>query len=192
MKNWITACFAVLFLQGCSSGINLDEHFSLNGEVSPLQAQNQNGEAFSTEAMEDEIWLASFIFTQCDTVCSPMTYNMTELQEQLDQEDLDYRLVSFTIDPEQDTPEVLQKFGEQFGADFTNWDFVSGYEQTEIELFANRGFLAPAAKLEGSDQFVHSSQLYLMVGDRILEQYEMSMDVPYEEIVEAVELLQDY
>ncbi|TDL31120.1 SCO family protein [Jeotgalibacillus sp. S-D1] len=192
MKKWITACFIVLLLQGCSSGINLDEHFSLNGEVSPLQAVNQNGESFHTDELEDKIWLASFIFTNCDTVCSPMTFNMTELQEQLDEKNLDYQLVSFTIDPENDTPDVLREFGGQFGADFSNWNFVSGYEQEEIELFANRGFLAPAAKLDGSDQFVHSTSLYLMMGDRILEQYEMSIDVPFEEIVEAVELLQDY
>ncbi|TFE00594.1 SCO family protein [Jeotgalibacillus salarius] len=192
MKKWITACFALMILQGCSSGVNLDEHFPLNGEVTDLEAVNQSEEPFHTDDMEDEIWLAAFIFTNCDTVCMPMTYNMSELQKQLDEKDLDYQFVSFTIDPERDTPDVLQSYGEQFEVDFGNWDFVSGYEQEEVELFANRGFLSPAAQVEGSDQFVHSTSLYLMVGDRILEKYEMSVDVPYEEIVEAVELLQNY
>ncbi|TFD93635.1 SCO family protein [Jeotgalibacillus sp. R-1-5s-1] len=192
MKKWITACLAVLILQGCSSRVDLDEHFSLNGEVSDLQAVNQDGEDFHTDDLEGEIWLAAFIFTNCDTVCMPMTYNMAELQSQLDEKDLDYRFVSFSIDPEHDKPDVLKEYGSQQDADFSNWDFVTGYEQEEIELFANRGFIAPAAKLEGSDQFVHSTSLYLMIGDRILEKYEMSVDVPYEEIVEAVELVHGY
>ncbi|MBM7578095.1 SCO family protein [Jeotgalibacillus terrae] len=192
MKKWITACFALLILHGCSSGVNLDEHFSLNGEVTDLQAVNQNEEPFHTNDMEGEIWLAAFIFTHCDTVCMPMTYNMSELQKQLDAENLDYQFVSFTIDPERDTPDVLKSYGDQFEVDYAKWDFVSGYKQEDVELFANRGFLSPAAQVEGSDQFVHSTSLYLMVGDRILEKYEMSVDVPYERIVEAVKLLQDY
>ena len=192
MKKVIGTLLLLFLLQGCSSAIDLDENFSLNGEVRALNAVNQDEEPFNTANFEEDIWLASFIFTNCDTVCSPMTYNMAQLQDELNAKNLNYQLVSFSIDPENDKPEVLQTFGEQFGADFSNWEFISGYEQTEIESFANNGFLAPAAKLEGSGQFMHSSSIYLMIGNRILEQYEVSIDVPYEQIVEDVELLQDF
>jgi protein SCO1/2 len=181
---------AVLVLVGCSQSINLEEHFSLNGTVEPIEAVNQVGETVKMSDYADKVWLSTFIFTNCDTVCSPMTAHIATLQEQLQDEKVDVELVSFSIDPEHDTPEVLKAFAEQFGADFKNWNFLTGYEQAEIESFSNTSFLAPAAKLEGSNQFVHSTSIYLMKGNTILEQYDGVSEVPYEKIVEDIKLLQ--
>ena len=119
-----------------------------------------------------------------------MTMNMETLQKQAKQEHLDVEFVSFTIDPENDKPDVLKNFAKSFGADETNWNFLTGYDQAVIESFANTSYIAPAAKLDGSNQFVHSSAIYLMKGTTILEQYEVSADVPYEKIIEDIKLLQ--
>lgn len=182
---------AVLGMVGCSQSINLEEHFSLNGTVGSLAAMNQNNEEVDIpKDYKDKIWLAAFIFTNCDTVCPPMTMNMATLQKQAKQEHLDVEFVSFTIDPENDKPDVLKNFAKSFGADETNWNFLTGYDQEVIESFANTSYIAPAAKLDGSNQFVHSSAIYLMKGTTILEQYEVSADVPYEKIIEDIKLLQ--
>ncbi|MGM0874668.1 MAG: SCO family protein [Bacillota bacterium] len=94
------------------------------------------------------------------------------------------------MDSEHDTPDVLKTFANQFGADHSNWNFLTGYEQLEIESCLNTSFLAPAAKLEGSTQFVHSTSIYLVKGNTILEQYDAVSEVSYEKIVEDIILLQ--
>lgn len=190
MKKIMSIVLAVLVLVGCSQSINLEEHFSLNGTVESLEAVNQDGKEVEMTDYEDNVWVATFIFTNCDTVCSPMTAHIATLQKQLKDKKVDAELVSFSIDPEHDTPEVLKAYGEQFGADFKNWNFLTGYDQAEIESFSNISFLAPAAKLEGSTQFVHSTSIFLMKGSQILEQYDGVSEVPYEKIIEDIKLLQ--
>ncbi|WP_226670707.1 SCO family protein [Metabacillus litoralis] len=190
IKKSLIMIIAVLALIGCSQSINLEEHFSLNGTVESLKAVNQDGEAVELiEDYKDQVWLSTFIFTNCDTVCSPMTAHIATLQKRLQDEKLDAKLVSFTIDPEYDSPEVLKAFGDQFGADYKNWSFLTGYSQPEIEYFTNKSYIAPAAKLEGSNQFVHSTLIYLMKGNKILEQYDAVSEVPYEKIIEDIKLL---
>ena len=190
MKNIRSIVIAVLALVGCSQSINLEEHFSLNGTIEPLEAVNQNGEAVKMSDYEEKVWVATFIFTNCDTVCSPMTAHIATLQEQLQDEKIEAELVSFSIDPEHDTPEVLKEFGDQFGADYKTWNFLTGYDQADIESFTNISFLAPAAKLEGSTQYVHSTSIFLMKGSQILEQYDGVSNVPFEKIIEDIKLLQ--
>lgn len=178
-----------LGLVGCSQSINLEEHFSLNGTIEPLKAVNQEGNEVEMEDYTNKVWLSTFIFTNCDTVCSPMTAHVAKLQEQLKNEKVDVELVSFTIDPDNDTPEVLKAFADNYGADFDNWNLLTGYEQSEIESFSNKSFIAPAAKLEGSNQFVHSTSIYLMKGHKILEQYDAVSEVPYDKIIKDIKLL---
>ncbi|MFC0271889.1 SCO family protein [Metabacillus herbersteinensis] len=189
MKKLILALFLTVFLTACGQSVNLEEHFSLSGQVEPLQAVNQDGESVKTADYKDSVWLAAFIFTNCDTVCSPMTAHMAKLQQQIKDKNLDVNMVSFSVDPDNDTKAVVKTFGEQFGADFTNWDFLTGYDQAEIETFSNKGFMAPAAKVEGSSQFVHSTNIYLIKGNTILEQYDGVSDVPYDKIIEDIKLL---
>ncbi|MDQ0230670.1 SCO family protein [Metabacillus malikii] len=182
---------AVLGLVGCSQSINLEEHFSLNGTVEELEAVNQDGEAVNLiDEYENKVWLAAFIFTNCDTVCSPMTFNMTGLQKEMNEKKVDAELVSFSIDPEYDTPEVLKQFAQSFHVDEGNWNFLTGYDQETIELFANKSFLAPAAKLEDSNQFIHSTEIFLMKGTKILEKYDVAAEVNTEKIIEDIKLLQ--
>ena len=65
--------------------------------------------------LHDKIWVADFIFTSCGTICPPMTIEMARLQDEFAAEDLHF--VSFSVDPEQDTPEVLFRYADYYGAD---------------------------------------------------------------------------
>ncbi|MFC4320597.1 SCO family protein [Litchfieldia salsa] len=194
VKKIMSMVFLVLILIACSKEPTIEEieqTFPMNINVGKLEAVNQNKEPFNTDQLEDKVWLASFIFTNCDTVCSPMTATMARLQTKLQSEGLeDVQIVSFSIDPEHDTPEVLLDFANSMDADFTNWQFITGYNQEEIESFANTSFLSPAAQLEGSNQFVHSTSIYL-VNQRgtVLNQYDAVADTPFEEIISDIRKL---
>lgn len=169
----------------------MEDDFPLHMEVGDFTGVNQDGKKVSYSDLKGKVWVVDFMFTNCDTVCSPMTANMAELQRKLADEEVDAQLVSFSIDPENDQPGVLKEYASGVGADFSNWALVTGYKQEFIESFANTSFMAAAAKLEGSNQFVHSTSFYLVDKKGIVVQkYEGVSEPPYEQIVKDIKSLQ--
>lgn len=126
-----------VFLSSC--GTSKIEN-PLNYDVQSFSFQNQDGKAVSLESLKGQVWVADFIFTNCETICPPMTSHMAELQKQMEEENLQARIVSFSVDPENDTPEKLKKFAANYPLSFQNWDFLTGYSQKEIEKFALKSF----------------------------------------------------
>ena len=97
-----------LFLGACSSGGFKADH---KYEIEPFEFTNQNNEKVSLDDLKGQVWLSQFVFTNCTTVCGPMMFHMAELQDQLIKNGVeDYKLVSFSVDPKNDTPEVLQEY----------------------------------------------------------------------------------
>ena len=81
--------------------VNEVETMSYYGNtMEEFEAVNQHNETFSSDDMEGKVWLANMIFTECVTVCPPMTQNMTELTQELDSQGLeDIGIISFSVDP---------------------------------------------------------------------------------------------
>lgn len=152
---------------------------------------NQNNEEVGLDNLKGNITVANMVFTNCTTVCSPMTANMARLQRMANEENLDVQFLSFSVDPEVDTPEVLKEFGENFQADFSSWDFLTGYTQREIEEFGRENFKTIVAKPKNGGEVVHGTSFYLIDQEgTIIKSYD-GLDVPYEEIVEHIEILQN-
>jgi protein SCO1 len=187
-----TVALSLFFLASCQ-GENVEESFPMKVEVGDLAAVDQNGETTSLgELNEGKIVIADFIFTNCDTVCLPMTANMSKLQKKISEAgfDDDVQLVSISVDPEHDSPEVLKEYSGRYEMDDENWSFLTGYSRDEIESFANISFKTPAAQVEGSDQFVHGTSFYLVSEHGVLlKQYEGVSNPPFEEIIEDIEKL---
>lgn len=143
-----------LVLSACSGGFNPDYKL----DIKPFAFTNQHNEEVSLDDLEGEVWLAQFVFTSCTSVCGPMMHNMAELQDALIKEDVeDYKIVSFSVDPKNDTPEVLQTYLEEYApTDESKWEMLTGYKQEEISEIAKKSFatmVIPAT--EGSDQVTH-------------------------------------
>lgn len=166
--------FSILFIVACGAD-NQQQGSDQAGSnhVGEFSAVKQSGEDFNVSDLEGNWWVADFIFTNCTTVCLPMTANMTKLQDMLEEEGLDdVKLVSFSVDPEYDTPEVLTEYAEETGADLDRWSFITGYEFEEIESFAKDTFkvwVAPPE--EGSDQVQHATYFALVSPDGIIENH---------------------
>jgi protein SCO1 len=198
MRTIKTICiglFSFVLLTGCSEQPNVEEiekSFPMSLKVGEFEGINQTGEVISNSDVEGQVWLASFIFTNCDTVCSPMTATTSRLQTELEERSIDVTFLSFSIDPEYDTPDVLKEFGQRVDADFSNWHFLTGYDQETIESFANISFLSPAAKIEGSNQYMHSTSLYL-INQRgtVLQQYDAVTDIPVDQIANDIKKLKN-
>jgi protein SCO1 len=177
-------------LGGCVSKEDVEASFPMSVEVDELEAVNQDGAKVRlSDLNQDKIMIADFIFTNCDTVCLPMTANMAKLQSEIKRAGLedDVQLVSISIDPEQDTPETLTEYSKRHSADYSNWTFLTGYSREEIETFANVSFKTPAAKVEGSNQFVHATSFFLVSeSGTLLNKYEGVSDPPFEDIIEDI------
>jgi cytochrome oxidase Cu insertion factor (SCO1/SenC/PrrC family) len=93
------------------------------GTVPHFQLVNQNGRPFDSAQLAGKIWIADFIYTTCPGPCPMISTRMSELQKPLEKTDV--HLVSFSVDPEKDTPDVLRGYGEKLHADPERWDFLT-------------------------------------------------------------------
>lgn len=83
------------------------------GKVDSFQLIDSDNTTFRSEDLRGKIWIANFVFSQCKGICPIMSKKMNELEEAFKKHD-DLTLVSLTIDPANDTPELLQKFSEKY------------------------------------------------------------------------------
>ncbi|OLN22150.1 cytochrome c oxidase assembly protein [Domibacillus antri] len=179
---------AVLIIAGCSSS---KVKGNMDVEVSTFSHVNQEGKQVSLKDLKGTVWLASFIFTNCKTVCPPMTKNMSDLQKQLNEEGVeDYRIISFSVDPKNDTPEKLKEYISKYEADDTNWDLLTGYDDEYISDFAKGSFQTLVMPEPESDQIMHGTSFYLINKEgRVIKSYSGNIDVPFDEIVSDVKQL---
>nr|MDH3163911.1 SCO family protein [Bacillus licheniformis] len=178
-----------VFLSSCGTS-KIDN--PLNYDVQSFSFQNQDGKAVTLESLKGQVWVADFIFTNCETICPPMTSHMAELQKQMEEENLQARIVSFSVDPENDTPEKLKKFATNYPLSFQNWDFLTGYSQEEIEKFALKSFKSIVKKPEDEDQVIHQSSFYLVdQNGKVVKDYDGARNTPYDEIIADIKTLEN-
>ncbi len=126
---------------------------------------DQSGAAHGMRELRGSVWIAGFIFTRCAGACPMLTSRMQELQKVFQQSGSwgDVRLVSFSVDPEHDTPEVLSGYASNAGADLRHWRFLTG-ERPAIWELSRQAFKLPVEEnvLEASVPIIHSQQLVLV------------------------------
>lgn len=159
-------------------------------EIEPFEAVNQASEEVTEETYEGEWWLAKTIFTRCPTVCMVMTPNMVSLQEEINDRGLDLQIVSFTVDPDFDDPEQLTEYGESYGADFSNWDFLTGYEPEMIKDLALESFKAQIMELPEQSDIMHPVRFYLISPEgQIVRMYSGESNFDLESSVDDIDYM---
>lgn len=114
---------------------------------------NQNGKTITQKDYEGKIYVADFFFTTCPSICVPMGENMAWLQEQI-KNNPKVMLLSHTVTPDIDTPEVLKAYALKKGAIDSKWNLVTGKKE-DIYYIARKSYLAVKT--------TNSSELYDMV-----------------------------
>ena len=130
------------------------------GTVPSFQLVNQNGQPFGSAQLAGKIWIADFIYTTCPGPCPMISSRMSELQKPLEKTDV--HLVSFSVDPDKDTPQVLRSYAEKWQAEPGRWDFLAG-PKSAIYNLSHDGF--KLAVSDGSDAQgipVHSTRMVLV------------------------------
>ena len=104
------------------------------GTVPSFQFVNQNGQPFGSAQLTGKIWIADFIYTTCPGPCPMISSRMSELQKPLEKTDV--HLVSFSVDPEKDTPDVLHRYAEKLQAEPGPLGFSHGSEICDLQTFS--------------------------------------------------------
>ena len=102
------------------------------GTVPEFVLLNQDGKNFGSAQLRGKIWIADFIYTTCPGPCPMISSRMSELQKPLEKTDV--HLVSFSVDPAKDTPQVLRGYAERLQAEPGRWDFLTGPQSTIYNL----------------------------------------------------------
>lgn len=138
-----------------------DSRLPRTHKVPDFEFLAQDGTRLAPSDLEGKIWVANFIFTRCKGPCPLITARMAELQQKLARSKTDdIRLVSFTVDPEYDTPAVLAEYAQAVGANPEVWKFVTG-PKPEMEKAIREGFLQ--ALLDGEDGSpIHSTRFVVV------------------------------
>jgi protein SCO1/2 len=130
-----------------------------------FQLTDQAGRPFGSQALEGRAWVASFIFTRCATICPSITAKMTRIQARTRNLGSAFHLVSFSVDPEYDTPERLQAYARAHHASPRLWSFLTGPEE-EVKAAVVDGLkvaMGREASADGRlDGIFHGSHLVLV------------------------------
>ena len=113
------------------------------GRVGPFALTERSGREVTLESLLGRPWVAGFVFTRCSGPCPKITGTMRHLQDRLS--GVDARLVSFSVDPEWDTPEVLRSYADAVGADRERWWFLTG-DRSAIYALIQKSFLSPVER----------------------------------------------
>ena len=134
------------------------------GPAPEFQLTNQRGELLSSASLNGQIYVVEFFFTTCPSICPIMTQNLLKVQSAFADEP-GLSLISITINPTFDTPEVLSDYAKKYGITHPNWHLLTG-EQDKIYAIANKGFnlyVGPGAAIDGG--FEHSG-FFALVDDQ--------------------------
>ncbi len=173
------------------------------GPAPRFQLTDQLGRSVSSDELAGKVVLVDFIYTSCTDICPLLSDQMREVQERLRGANLlgeRAQLLSITVDPARDTPEVLQAYAQRFRADPAAWRFVTGTE-SEVMPVIEQGFhlgvqRIPLSPISDGDPFtadryeiVHSGRLTLVDREGHIRAYYDTRDVDVDRVVRAIRAL---
>lgn len=131
-------------------------------KVPDFQLTDQNGQMISNKDMLGKVYLVEFFYSRCPTICPVMNSNMNYIMTEINRPD--FGIVSISIDPTHDTPEVLKNHARMIGATSQNWHFVSG-DRDYIGNLADQFDIYVGDKEDQSESLNHSGMIALVDKD---------------------------
>ena len=120
---------------------------------------DQLGRNVTDANLHGNVWIAMVFFTQCPGVCPMISSRMEQLEKAVSRPDI--KIVSFSVDPEHDTPEAMKAYADKFSADPNRWYMLTGPKDTMFDI-ARNGLKLTAMPATGGNPIVHSQQVLLI------------------------------
>ncbi len=158
--------------------------------VADFSLINQNGETVTQQDYKDNIYIADFFFTTCQTICPIMTDNMVSIQTRLKNNPA-VKLLSHTVMPETDTVAQLKKYALEKGVDDTRWNLVTGDKLTIYNL-ARKQYLAAKENPQDPLGLVHTENFVLVDKEkRIRGFYDGTEKEEIDRLLQDIDILQN-
>ena len=154
-------------LWGCTG----DKPLVAQGSLGEFTLKNQQDQPVTRETLKDKVWIADFIFTSCPTICPKLTQQMRWLQAQLAERETQPLFLSFSVDPERDTPPVLAKYVKDQKVDDRNWLFLTGEIESVKKLVVEDLKLAMGEDPKDPENILHGSHFILGRGEVLYGYY---------------------
>lgn len=161
--------------------------------IGDFSLTNQHGKEITLADVKGKVFVAEYFFTTCGTICPKMTEQMTRVQAAFKHDDA-VKILSFTVNPDYDTVEILNVYAQRYEAIEGQWHFLTGTKE-DLYRLARRSFFvlkpAEAANLgdAGSD-FIHTNNFVLVDQKlRIRGYYDGTDPNSVSELIEDIGLL---
>ena len=178
IRNSIILIVTALFFSACESKRILPklgkidlEYRVVNGKkitdsifqkIPEFRFLNEDSIFVGNKNFKNKIWIAEFFFTSCPTICPVMNLQLKKLNKETNALNKHIQFLSFTIDPENDTPSILKDYKKRYGINSENWAFLTGNE-TETHALGINNFLTFAGKDdEAAGGYAHSGSFTLV------------------------------
>ena len=193
-ERWIWGALGAVVTAVVAAGVwslidrQPDSDLPVLAEVPAFALTERSGRSVTEAELQGRPWVADFIFTQCSGVCPILSSRMAGLQRALKDARIQARLVSFSVDPTRDSPQVLRNYAERLRADPEGWLFVTG-DRSRLYSLIGDGFQlsvaerAPNEAEDSTDLITHSDRFVLVDRDLQIRAYYHGTD---EDVVERV------
>jgi protein SCO1/2 len=158
------------------------------GQVPVFTLTSQKDDSFDSKQLAGHVWVADFIFTTCPGPCPRMSAQMKRVEKELAAKGgTAVRLVSFTVDPDHDTPPVLADYAKRYAADTARWTFLTGTREALHRLSWDSFHLN---KVDGSLE--HSTRFAVVDGQGRIRAYVGTEEGdPVPQVMAAVAAIQE-
>lgn len=183
----------IIFSTACKERFEVVEDLSQsNYQLVDQKGINKNFPEFT----KGKVVIAGYIFTNCPDICPLTTNNMRLIQERLKSEKFeDVQFISISFDPENDTPEVLEKFAGIRNLDLSNWTFLTGNKPVIDKLMKHVGVLAlpgdstvfPSGKV--SYYYIHTDRIQLIDDEGKIRKNYPGSSINIDEIITDIKAL---
>jgi protein SCO1/2 len=174
-----------LLLGALTAACRPEQPLPVYASLPPFTLTDQAGRPFGSDDLGGRVALIDFIYTTCADSCPLLSANMRQVQQALKAEGLlasRVMLLSLSVDPDRDRPEVLRAYAERFGAEIEGWKFLTGPAETIGDvgqgLKLGRAIPLPPSPTQPVVNLAHSNRFVLVDGSGQVRAY-----YPGEELV---------
>ncbi len=167
----LTLVLLSLLVFGCTK--RSAEDVPVVGPLPEFSLFDQDAQAFTLDSMKGDLWVSAFVFTHCRSTCPRLTAHMKGLQARLADVPA-ASFVSVSVDPRNDTPDVLKAYMSENELDERNWRFITGDEQAIRDLVVDGfkvGLGDDESRAAGADDIMHSNSFVLVDADARVRGY---------------------
>lgn len=150
---------------------------------------NQEGDTVTQKNVAGKIYVTDFFFTSCPTICPVMKRQMIKVYDKI-KDNPDVMILSHSIDPDHDTPAVLNKYAKDLGVQGTQWEFLTGSKEKIYDI--GQGSYLVTAKEDNTAEggYIHSGAFILVDKDRrVRGMYDGTTDEGTKKLMDDIDVL---